>query len=69
MSKVTCCFECEKRHYNCHSDCKEYNEQKPVYKKRTENVYVDYISYKWDKLKHKKHIDKRRYKNVRSKLL
>lgn len=28
MNKITCCKDCEKRHKNCHSDCKTYLSEK-----------------------------------------
>ena len=32
--KYNTCLNCEKRHYNCHTDCKDYN----LYKKHLEEM-------------------------------
>ena len=28
MSKINCCYKCEKRYLGCHADCEEYKKEK-----------------------------------------
>lgn len=59
-NKVTCCKNCGDRHYNCHSECKEYNDQKPVYKEPEDNAFREYWADRSNKCEHKKYQQKRR---------
>ena len=27
-TKINCCYQCDKRHINCHADCADYIEQR-----------------------------------------
>lgn len=66
MNKATCCFGCEKRQYNCHSECgdykamKEKNEAEKQKKKPKDSVFLDYSHSKWNKVLHNKHIQTKR---------
>jgi hypothetical protein len=37
MTIINCCKDCQKRHLACHSNCKEYKEQKEEFQKRKED--------------------------------
>lgn len=28
MSKINCCYKCEKRYLGCHAECEEYKKEK-----------------------------------------
>ena len=61
MSKVTCCKDCTDRHYNCHSECKKYQDLRgPLYKQPDDEPFREYWGDRSRRIEHKKHIHKRR---------
>ena len=38
-SKINCCLNCDKRHVGCHSECKEYIEQRKAHDKYLEEQF------------------------------
>ena len=59
-NKVTCCKGCTDRHYNCHAECKKYQDQRKTYKRPDDEPFREYWCDRSNRCEHKKHIQKRR---------
>lgn len=61
MNKVSCCKDCTERHYNCHAECKKYQDQRgKLYKHPEDEPFTHYWSARTNKILHNKHIQKKR---------
>ena len=54
-NKVTCCKDCTDRHYNCHAECKTYQDQRgKLYKYPDDEPFREYWSDRNTKIERKK---------------
>ena len=53
MSKVSCCYKCDRRTETCHTTCEAYKAEKPVYTPNKERVVYGYYADKYAKIAHR----------------
>ena len=51
---MSVCKDCPDRHYNCHSECKKYQDQRKVYKVPDDEPFRQYWSARNTKIERKK---------------
>lgn len=63
MKGITCCKNCDKRFVGCHSQCKEYNEQKKELSIAKEVKKIEFIKDSYQA--QRAHTAKMRYMKAR----